>query len=147
MIGIVLAAHGRLSEGFKSAAEVIFGVADSIQTVNLELGDDVQMLGQKISNAVTKADQGDGVVVLTDLTNASPYNQSLIAVNQMPEDLRDRVYVLSGMNLPMVLETLNHQIIGTSIHNIEAEVQYRGKEGVNSWHYEKLKDLGEDEDF
>ncbi len=138
MLGIVIAAHGNLSEGFKSAAQVIFGVTDNMECVNLNLGDDIEALGAKINTAVDKVDQGDGIIVLTDLLNASPYNQSLLMTNQMEERRKDSVYVLSGINMPMVLETINHQIIGTPFHEIADQISYQGKEGVNVWHHSPM---------
>lgn len=135
MLGIVIAAHGNLSEGFKSAANVIFGVTDNMETVNLLLGDDVQELGKKIGDAVAKVDQGDGVLVLTDLTNASPYNQSLIMTDALEDEKKCNIYVMSGLNLPMVLEAINHQIIGTNIHDIPDNLVFQGKTGVTSWHH------------
>lgn len=135
MVGIVIAAHGNLSEGFKSAANVIFGVTDNMETVNLLLGDDVQELGKKIGDAVAKVDQGDGVLVLTDLTNASPYNQSLLMTDALEDEKKCGIYVMSGLNLPMVLEAINHQIIGTNIHDIPDNLVFQGKTGVTSWHH------------
>ncbi len=55
MLGIVLAAHGNLSEGFKSAAQVIFGVLDNMEYVYLNLGDDVEALGAKINRATASS--------------------------------------------------------------------------------------------
>jgi len=147
MLGIVLAAHGHLSEGFKSAAQVIFGVTDNMECVNLDLGDDVEALGSKIGVAVDEVDQGDGVIVMTDLLNASPYNQSLLITNKMDEARQQNVYVLSGLNMPMVLETINHQIIGTPFHEIPDLVSYQGKDGVNVWHSSPMDLSEEDMDF
>ena len=135
MLGIVIAAHGNLSEGFRSAAQVIFGFTDNMECVNLNLGDDVEALGSKINAAVDHVDQGDGVIVMTDLQNASPYNQSLLVTNQMEKERQDEVYVLSGLNMPMVLETINHQIIGTPFQEVADLVACQGKEGVNIWHH------------
>lgn len=67
--------------------------------------------------------------------------------NQMEERRKDSVYVLSGINMPMVLETINHQIIGTSFHEIADQISYQGKEGVNVWHHSPMDFIEEDMDF
>ena len=77
MLGIVIATHGKLSDGLKDAAEVIIGETNNIVTVNLNAGDDVQALGGKIENAINEVNQDAGVIVLTDLVSASPYNQAV----------------------------------------------------------------------
>jgi len=82
LLGIVLATHGQLSTGFKDAAEVIMGSVENIAVVNLNHGEDIQLLGNKIHEAIHETDQGDGVVVFADLLSASPYNQSVVTINQ-----------------------------------------------------------------
>ncbi|WP_396162942.1 PTS sugar transporter subunit IIA, partial [Carnobacterium sp.] len=52
MLGIVIATHGKLSDGLKDSAEVIMGETNNIATVNLNPGDDVQELGTKIKIAI-----------------------------------------------------------------------------------------------
>ncbi len=73
--------HGKLSDGLKDAAEVIVGTTNNIATVNLNPGDDVQELGTTIESAIKEVNQATGVIVLTDLVSASPYNQSVLITN------------------------------------------------------------------
>ncbi|OCA98824.1 PTS sugar transporter subunit IIA [Clostridium beijerinckii] len=150
MLGIVIATHGTLSNGIKDAAEVIMGNTENIITVNLNAGDDVEKLGNKINNAILEVNQGDGVVVLVDLVSASPYNQSVLATNQLDPELKDKVYIISGVNLPMVLEIINHQILGTQIEIVAKSAAEQAKECISSWHFSANVDaneVDEDDDF
>ncbi|WP_017212687.1 PTS sugar transporter subunit IIA [Clostridium beijerinckii] len=150
MLGIVIATHGTLSNGIKDAAEVIMGNTENIITVNLNAGDDVEKLGNKINNAILEVNQGDGVVVLVDLVSASPYNQSVLATNQLYPELRDKVYIISGVNLPMLLEIINHQILGTQIEIVAKSAAEQAKECISSWHFSANVDaneVDEDDDF
>lgn len=150
MLGIVIATHGTLSNGIKDAAEVIMGNTENIITVNLNAGDDVEKLGKKINNAILEVNQGDGIVVLVDLVSASPYNQSVLATNQLDPELKDKVYIISGVNLPMLLEIINHQILGTQIEIVAKSAAEQAKECISSWHFSDNVDtneVDEDDDF
>jgi mannose PTS system EIIA component len=147
MLGIVIATHGTLSDGLKDAAEVIIGTTNNIATVNLNPGDDVQGLGGKIEAAIKEVDNGEGVVVLTDLVSASPYNQSVLITNELEAALQANVYVIGGVNLPMLLETINHQILSTPIEEAAPAVMAQGADSLAIWHISSVEETDEEDDF
>jgi len=147
MLGIVIATHGTLSDGLKDAAEVIIGTTNNIATVNLNPGDDVQELGGKIEAAIKEVDNGEGVVVLTDLVSASPYNQSVLITNELEAALQANVYVIGGVNLPMLLETINHQILSTPIEEAAPAVMAQGTDSLAIWHISSVEETDEEDDF
>ncbi|MCB5955755.1 PTS sugar transporter subunit IIA [Enterococcus sp. CWB-B31] len=149
MLGIVIATHGKLSDGLKDSAEVIMGATQNIATVSLNQGDDIQKLGQKIKQAVQEVNQGDGVVVLVDLVSASPYNQSLLIISELESELQHSVHVISGANLPMLLEAINHQILGTAVDQAAQAIAEQGTGSVTTWHVSMVdeNDAEEDDDF
>lgn len=132
MLGIVIVTHGELSNGLKDSAEVIMGSTEQIFTASLKAGDDVQKLGEKIKTQILAANQGDGVLVFVDLVSASPYNQTVLILNELEEELKNKVYVIGGANLPMLLEAINHQLLHTPV---EESVQAIIDQGANSLHY------------
>lgn len=147
MLGIVIATHGTLSDGLKDTAEVIMGSTNNIATVNLNPGDDVQELGGKIEAAIKEVDNGEGVVVLTDLVSASPYNQSVLIINGLEAALQANVYVIGGVNLPMLLETINHQLLSTPIEEVAPAVTAQGAESLAIWHISSVEETDEEDDF
>jgi len=150
MLGIVIATHGTLSDGIKDAAEVIMGNTENILTVNLNAGDDVEKLGKKINSSILEVNQGDGVLVLVDLVSASPYNQSVLVTNKLEQELKDKVYIIGGVNLPMLLETINHQILGTQIEIVAKSAAEQAKDCISLWHAPvdaDIDDTDEDDDF
>ncbi|MGO3609124.1 MAG: PTS sugar transporter subunit IIA [Enterococcus gilvus] len=147
MLGIVIATHGTLSDGLKDAAEVIIGTTNNIATVNLNPGDDVQELGGKIEAAIKEVDNGEGVVVLTDLVSASPYNQSVLSTNELEAALQANVYIIGGVNLPMLLETINHQILSTPIEEAAPAVMALGTDSLAIWHISSVEETDEEDDF
>ncbi|MGY3725568.1 PTS system, mannose-specific IIA component [Granulicatella balaenopterae] len=146
MLGIVIVTHGSLSEGLKSAAEVIIGGTNNMVTESLFQGDDVQALGAKITKAIEQVDQGDGVIVFTDIASASPYNQSLLAVNQLDAEKQKQIAIIAGVNLPMLLEGINHQLLSTPITAIPAAIMSQAGVSFDYWTVDKRVEDEEDED-
>lgn len=133
MIGIIIATHGKMSDGIKDAAELIMGGTDSIETLNLFHGDDVSELGNQLTEAINKVDDGKGTIIFADLFGASPYNQSMIAINGLPEDKKDKVYVITGVNLPMILVALTQNMVGASIEDAVAAILEEASNSMVVW--------------
>ncbi|MGG5369588.1 PTS sugar transporter subunit IIA [Enterococcus sp. AZ196] len=147
MLGIVIATHGKLSDGLKDAAEVIVGATNNIVTVNLNPGDDVQELGNQIEAAVKEVDQNAGIIILTDLVSASPYNQSVLITNGLDPALQENVYVLGGVNLPMLLETINHQILSIPVQEAAPAIMAQGADSLDIWHVSEIEEEDDEDDF
>ncbi len=71
------------------------GGVENIAVVNLNL-EGYSTSGNKIHEAIHETDQEDGVVVFADLLSASPYNQSVVTINQLEEPLQEKTYVIGG---------------------------------------------------
>ena len=99
MVGIIVVSHGNMAEGMLDAARMIVGEMEGIVAVSLKEEDAVEDLMDRISDAIGGVDKGDGVLLLVDVFGASPFNaSSRLAM------VRDKIEVISGVNLPMLLE-------------------------------------------
>lgn len=98
MIGLVLIAHGRLSDEFRSALEHIVGPQRQMIALGLGVDDDVDVMRQTLLTATQKVDTGDGVVIVTDMFGGTPSN---LAISVMSEG---KIEVIAGMNLPMLVK-------------------------------------------
>ena len=98
MIGMVLVTHGALAIEFKSALEHVVGPQDFVETVAIGPDDDMEERRNDILKCVDTADQGKGVVILTDMFGGTPSNLA-ISVMQNRE-----VEVIAGVNLPMLVK-------------------------------------------
>ena len=99
MVGIVVVSHGDMAEGMIDAARMIVGAMEYVTTVSLKESDAVEDLMGRIEIALNEVDQGEGALILVDAFGASPFNASArLAMG------RNNVEVISGMNLPMLLE-------------------------------------------
>ena len=99
MIGIIVAAHGEFSGGIKSAVTLIAGDQKQFETVSLREGDSVEKCKESLNVKALEVNDGNGVVIFTDLFGATPAN---IAAYSAKED----IIVIAGVNLPMILEIL-----------------------------------------
>ncbi len=98
MIGLVLVTHGALADEFKSALEHVVGPQEFIETINIGPDDNMESRREDILRAVDNADNGAGVVLLTDMFGGTPSN---LAISVMQN--RD-VEVIAGVNLPMLVK-------------------------------------------
>lgn len=86
------------------------------------------------------------VLVFVDLISASPYNQALLAVNELTEEKKAAAYVIGGVNLPMLLEAINHQMLHTPIEEAVEQIVKQGKDNLTVWHASaEEKNLDEDD--
>ncbi|WP_075291916.1 PTS sugar transporter subunit IIA [Pararhizobium arenae] len=98
MIGLVLVTHGKLAEEFRHALEHVVGPQKAIETVCIGPEDDMDQRRQDILEAVLSADQGNGVIILTDMFGGTPSN---LAISVMQSGT---VEVIAGVNLPMLIK-------------------------------------------
>ncbi len=98
MIGLVLVTHGRLAEELRSAMEHVVGPQRAVATVCIGPDDDVEECRQEIRDSIASVEQGDGVVVLTDMFGGTPSNLAISCMNG------GSVEVVAGINLPMLIK-------------------------------------------
>lgn len=98
MIGVVLVTHGKLAEEFRHAVEHVVGPQRCIETVSIGPEDDMDQRRQDIVDAVDRADDGHGVIILTDMFGGTPSNLSISVMAS------GRVEVIAGVNLPMLIK-------------------------------------------
>ena len=98
MIGIVLVTHGQLAEEFLSAMVHIVGEQNHIAAICIQPEDDMEKRRHDILKAVKKVEDGDGVILLTDMFGGTPSN---LAISVMSEG---EVEVIAGVNLPMLIQ-------------------------------------------
>ena len=98
MVGILVVTHRRLAEELIATAELIVGEIDSCVGLSLDPNLPVDDLRQQITQAMNEVNDGDGVIVLTDMFGGTPSNLSLSFLNE------EGIEVVTGVNLPMLLK-------------------------------------------
>jgi len=97
MVGAVIIAHSLIGQELITTAEYLVGKIKGIAAVSIDFKTNAFESRKVISKAVTQVDQGDGVILLTDLFGGSPSNIAFSFLNNEKTD------VITGVNLPMIL--------------------------------------------
>lgn len=124
MIGMVLVTHGRLAVEFIAALEHVVGAQDNVAAVCIGADDDMEQRRQDILAAVAEVDNGDGVVVLTDMFGGTPSN---LAISIMKEA---KVEVIAGINLPMLIKLAGLRE-GYTIDDAVTQAQESGRKYIS----------------
>ena len=103
MIGLVLVTHGRLAAEFITAMEHVVGPQQAVEGICIDAEDDMEMRRTEIADAIQRCDQGEGVIILTDLFGGTPSN---LAISLMKSE---NVEVIAGVNLPMLIRALTYR--------------------------------------
>ncbi len=124
MVGMLIVTHGRLGEGLLDAMQMIAGPQERVEVISLKEGDSIDELKDKILNAVKTLDDGSGVLVFVDMFGASPSNAAAYLLNE-------NVEVITGVNLPMLLEIVSFRE-SSSLQELAANAMTAGVESVKN---------------
>lgn len=133
MIGLLIATHGKMASGLINSVELIMGQQKNIDYLELYHETDIDGFGKDIVEKVKNLDQGKGVLILVDLFSASPYNQSVLNKVNM-DTVRNRI--VTGVNLPMLLETLALRDSQDSVEDLWKIAMTAGVEGIKEFETE-----------
>lgn len=98
MIGIVIVAHGGLAREYLAAMEHVVGRHPGTLAIAIGPDDDRSSKQAEIDAAVVAVDEGEGVVVVTDIFGSTPSNLAVGACKKTSHK------VLYGVNLPLLIK-------------------------------------------
>ena len=122
MTGGIIATHGNLATELLKTASFITGDLPNIKAMTMDLSAPVDLIKKTIQQTIKEVDTGDGVLILTDMFGGTPSNMA-ISFHE-----NNRVEVVTGVNLPMILKLAQLSHDKKSLAEIAAEVvQYSQK--------------------
>jgi PTS system mannose-specific IIA component len=124
MIGLVLVTHGRLADEFVAAMQHVVGPQQQIAAISIDADDDIEQRRRDIVAAVDAMDNGDGVIILTDMFGGTPSNLAISTLE------RPGLEVIAGVNLPMLIKLAGVRVDG-NLQQAVAEAQDAGKKYIN----------------
>jgi PTS system mannose-specific IIA component len=101
--GVLVVAHGDLPGTLVKVVEKILGAKLDVEAVSVGWDDDMADSRLKIQEALKRAGQGRGVLILTDMFGGTPTNVTL------PFLKAEGVEIVTGVNLPMMVKVPNIQ--------------------------------------
>lgn len=126
MVGIILASHGEFAKGILQSGSMIFGEQENVKAVTLMPSEGPDDVKRKIIEAIDTFDQQEEVLFLVDLWGGTPFNQA----NTLFEEHKDHWAIVSGLNLPMLIEAYAMRLSETSAHKIASQIVTTGKDGI-----------------
>ena len=104
MIGILIIAHGRFGESLIECATHVMGSPPPmLEHLGIQTHDDPTTILPRAQHMVQDLNQGDGVLILSDMYGATPCN--LVGKLLIPGSIEG----VSGVNLPMLLRAINYR--------------------------------------
>lgn len=100
MIGIVVVTHGRLGEEMVRTLYGVLGPVPGLEAVS-STDEDPEIVKGAIRRMVQRVDDGDGVLVLTDMLGDTATNLSLTIARTA------RAEVVAGVNMPMLIKAVS----------------------------------------
>lgn len=102
--GILLLTHAPLGQAMRSTLAHIYNAEpEGLEVLDMQPDQDPEDVVLIASEAVMRLDQGNGVLVLTDVLGSTPANcaRRLLELGN--------VAVYAGVNIPMLLKVLNYR--------------------------------------
>lgn len=126
VIGGLIVTHGKLAHELLCAAQTIEGELTGIEAVPLEWNDSVDDAREKIRLALARigADGEKGVIIFTDMFGGTPSNISLSFLE------KDRVEIVTGVNLPMIVKFGALQQNGTDLAALAHIIREKGSKSI-----------------
>ena len=123
----LIATHGTFAAGVKSSLDLIIGVVEHVFLIQAYVDDTVSVETQ-IKEVMDQIGENDELVVFCDILGGSITNQML------QHALRSNVHILSGFNLPLLIEVLMadgetpvEEVIASAIENAKEQMTYVNK--------------------
>jgi mannose PTS system EIIA component len=123
MIGILLVSHGAFGESLIHCASHVLGKRPLyVRQLGVTVHDDPEEILPTAKDLIRFLDQGQGVLVMTDIYGATPSN---IASRLLEPG---RVEGIAGVNLPMLIRALTYR--EEPLEAVVAKALSGGTEGV-----------------
>lgn len=126
MVGIILASHGEFANGLMQSGAMIFGEQKNVAACVLHPSEGPDDIKAKMQAAIDSFDDQTEILFLVDLWGGTPFNQA----NSLFEAHKDKWAIVSGMNLPMLIEAYAARLSMEKAQDIAAAILGTAKDGV-----------------
>lgn len=126
MVGIILASHGNFAEGILQSGSMIFGKQENVKACTLQSGEGPDDICAKMKEAIASFENQKEVLFMVDLWGGTPFNQA----NALIDGHEEKWAILTGLNLPMLIEAYASRLSMESAQEIAAHVIETAREGV-----------------
>lgn len=126
MVGIIIATHGEFANGIFQSASMIFGEQSNVKACTLMPSEGPNDIRAKMEEAINSFDELDNILFLVDLWGGTPFNQANALINGH----EDKWAIITGLNLPMLIEVYSARMSMQTAHEIAKSVITSSQESV-----------------
>ncbi len=123
MVGVLIVSHGGFAEALISSLQLLVGRQQKLRGVSIWPKDQEKEIKGRIRQEIAEVNDGDGVVILTDVLGGTATNLSLSFLEN------EKVELVTGVNMPMLL-TLSSYRKGRSLREIGKLVKKSGRRSI-----------------
>jgi len=123
MIGILIVTHKELAEALMNVWDLILGRQEGIVPVSLDPNAPPEVSRQQIQRGLSQVNNGNGVIILTDMLGGTPSNLTLSFLQE------GKVEVVTGVNLPMLMK-LAHIRDQDNLQEVALALKQSGQKGI-----------------
>jgi mannose/fructose-specific phosphotransferase system component IIA len=123
----LIATHGAFAKGIQSSLDMIIGETDNVFLIQAYLDDNISV-EDELAAVLSNITADDELVIFTDLLGGSVNNI------MMREALKQNVHIVSGFNLPLLIEIIMGdtsapvmEVIEEAIANAKEQMVYVNK--------------------
>jgi len=123
MVGLLIVTHGPLADEFVAATKKIVGETPRMEAISLGWDEDQSQAHKRIEAAIQRNEQGEGILILTDLFGGTASNLCLAFRRS------GKVDVVTGVNLPMMLKFTNLRGIDR-LEDVAIKIRDEGRKAI-----------------
>ena len=125
MIGVVVAAHGNLAQELVKTTNFIVGEQKNLVALSIDPSRSVGEMKSEIKRAIKSVDDGDGILVLTDMFGGTPANMTLSFLEE------GRIDVITGVNLPMLIRLSQCRDDGLDLYRAASSIVEYARKSIS----------------
>jgi PTS system mannose-specific IIA component len=123
MVGVVVATHGELAEVLLRTVEGVCGPIERSRAVTVSHATEMDAARAELAEAIKAVDDGDGVLVLTDMFGGTPANLALTFLDE-------KIEVVTGVNLPMLTKLTTCRAEGAPLRETAQMLTAYGQKNI-----------------
>ncbi len=127
-VAIIICMHGKLSIEILNTIKLIIGKQKNISSIKFLAGENLDNIIYKYKKSFKKLNITKGVIFFVDILGGSPFN----AANKILSKNTIKCDIISGTNIPMLLETLMAREEKKTIEELVQIAINSGKQGISN---------------
>lgn len=122
-VALLLITHKKIASSLiEIASSIVNDAPDNIACVEVPMDASVETVASAISDELSRLDQDDGTLILTDMYGGTPSN----IANKFTQ--QNNVCMITGLNLPMLVKIMNYRDL--PLNDLSEETLNGGKKSI-----------------